>query len=199
MAGDDTHLTAFLILGPEGSGSAFIAKTISYAIGHCRRFGEWHGHGYNSDLGSETMVLHRSLPHKDPKVGYRREDGTPTTREERKRFLTTFDEAKRELPGYRTINTILTTRDRHISIYGKRKRFGGSLAENARDFEVAAPLFAAVVADDSTFIWSYETMLLIGAPYFHRLYRFFGIESEFVPEFHDGNRPYIIDPHEDEA
>lgn len=196
MVNNDDQPTAFLILGPEGSGSVFIAKTISFAIGHCSYFGEWKGHGYNDKLGHEKLVLHRSVPHKNPELGLHFEDGTPTTREQRKRFLRNYEAAKQELPGYRQINTILTTRDRHISIYGKQKRFGGTHEENANDFQIAAPLFAEVVADDSTFIWSYETMLLIGAPYFFRLYRFFGIQSSFVPEIKDGNERYIIDPHE---
>ena len=37
------------------------------------------------------------------------------------------------------------------------------------------------------FIWRYETMIMYGRPYFRRLYRFLGIESDFCPEVVDAN------------
>jgi len=60
----------WIICGPESSGSVFIAKTISFATGHCEFFGQYSGHGFNSDSPSENLVLHRSLPYgRHKKVG----------------------------------------------------------------------------------------------------------------------------------
>jgi len=174
-------MNAWVICGPEGSGSVLVAKTISYATGHCDFFGQYTGHGYNSETVCENLVLHRSLP-------YRRRP---------KRFQNSLTaEVDAFSNKFIRVNYILTTRDKNCSILSKIKRFGGSREEAERDYEEAAPFFESLVNDDSCFIWNYESMLLLGKPYFLRLYRFFGIESDFIPDIYDGNAQYIkLDDH----
>jgi len=38
-------------------------------------------------------------------------------------------------------------------------------------------------------------MILFGKPYFLRMYRFFGIESNFSPDVYDGNAPQAMKEH----
>lgn len=166
---------AWVVCGPEGSGSVLIAKTISHATGHCGFYGQYSGYGYNSDTPCENLVLHRSLPYMRPK-----------------RFQ---DSLEAEVAGfssnYDRVNYILTLRDRHCSVRSKMRRFGGGAEDAESDYRVAMPFFEKLASDDSCFIWSYEAMVLLGKSYFLRMYRFFGIESDFFPEIIDGNAEYL--------
>ena len=167
---------SWIICGPESSGSVFVAKIISFVTGHCDFFGQYSGYGYNSDIPCENLVLHRSLPYMRPK-----------------RFQDSLlEEIAAFSEKYERVNYILTTRGKNCSIQSKIQRFGGSIKEAEEDYAIASPFFESLVNDDNCFIWNYESMLLLGKPYFLRMYRFFGIESDFVPEIYDGNAPYII-------
>ena len=170
----------YIVCGPEGSGSAFVAKVISFATGHCDFFGQYSGYGYNSKSTCENLVLHRSLPYMRPK---KFQDSLISE-------IAKFSEA------YERVNYILTTRDKSCSIFSKIKRFGGSLKEAESDYIAASSFFTQLTNDDNCFIWSYESMLLLGKPYFLRMYRFFGIKSHFYPEVYDGNISYIIRNHQ---
>lgn len=166
---------SWVICGPESSGSALVAKTISFVTGHCEFYGQYSGYGYNSENTCENLVLHRSLPYMRPK---KFQDELITE-------IATFSDK------YERVNYILTTRDKSCSILSKTRRFGSSTKEAEKDYEVAAPFFEKLANDDNCFIWSYESMLLLGKAYYFRMYRHFGIESHFIPKTHDGNAPYI--------
>jgi hypothetical protein len=167
---------SWVICGPESSGSVFLARTISFAIGYCKSFGQYSGHGYNSKIHCENLVLHRSLPYMRPK-----------------RFQNSLlEEIAAFAKKYERVNYILTTRDKSCSILSKLRRFGGSIKEAEADYSIVFPFFESLVNDDNCFIWNYESMLLLGQPYFYRMYRHFGIDSDFVPEVHDGNLQYIV-------
>lgn len=166
---------AWVICGPESSGSVFLAKTLSFATGHCEFFGQYSGYGYNSPSHCENLVLHRSLPYQRPK-----------------RFQASLNEEIAAFAGkYDCVNYILTTRDKSCSIQSKIRRFGGFLKEAEDDYATAFPFFEKLVDDDSCYIWSYESMVLLGRPYFLRMYRFFGIDSDFVPDIYDANAGYV--------
>ncbi|GAB5561333.1 MAG: hypothetical protein SynsKO_29800 [Synoicihabitans sp.] len=152
-----------------------LAKTISFATGHCRFFGQYSGYGYNSEIPCENLVLHRSIPYQRPK----------RFQESLADEIATFSES------YEQLNYILTTRDKNCSILSKIRRFGGSKKEAEQDYSIASPFFEKLVSDDDCFIWSYETMLLLRKSYFYRMYRHFGIQSDFVPDLVDGNARYI--------
>ena len=166
---------SWVVCGPESSGSVFLAKTISFVTGHCDFFGQYSGYGYNSDTPCENLVLHRSLPYKRPK---RFQDAL-------------LEEVAAFSEKYERVNYILTTRDKNCSIKSKVRRFGGDLNEAEEDYATASPFFESLANDDSCFIWSYESMLMLGKPYFYRMYRHFDIQSDFVPEVYDGNTKYI--------
>jgi len=165
----------WVICGPESTGSVFVAKTISFVAGHCESFGQYSGYGYNSKIHCENLVLHRSLPYMRPK-----------------RFQDSLlGEIAAFSKKYERLNYILTTRDKNCSILSKIRRFGGSIKEAEEDYDIASPFFENLVNNDNCFIWNYETMILIGKPYFFRMYRHFGIKSNFAPEIYDGNAQYI--------
>jgi hypothetical protein len=170
---------AWVVCGPESSGSVFVAKTLSFAIGHCDFFGQYSGYGYNSNDLCENLVLHRSLPYQRPK-----------------KFQNSLvEEIAAFSDKYERVNYILTTRDKSCSIQSKIRRFGGFFQEAEEDYKIAAPYFEMLSNDDRCFIWNYESMILLGYPYFLRMYRFFGIDSDFVPEIFDANAPYVKKSH----
>lgn len=84
---------------------------------------------------------------------------------------------------------IVTTRDTNISAKSKVQRFNrrNPAAENKR----AAKILGEIIDRDNVFIWSYETMIFLGRPYFKLLYKFLGIESDYVPEIIDQNIKYF--------
>jgi len=166
---------SWVICGPESSGSSFIAQTISFATGFCEYFGQYSGKGYNSKVPCENYVLHRSLPYSRPK-----------------KFQDCLESEIRDFADrFERVNYILTTRDRSCSTLSKIRRFGGGVGEAKEDYQLAQPYFERLVNDDSCYIWNYESMQMLGRPYFLRMYRFFGIDSDFVPETYDANAPYI--------
>ena len=168
--------TCWVICGPESSGSVLIAKTISHAVGASNHFSGYSGYGYNGEIGIDNLVLHRSIPFLRPK----------------KTHHDLLDEIALLKQHYHIINYILTTRDPLISIISKSNRFGGSLAEGREDIELARDFFVSVCQEPTCFVWSYETMQLLGKAYFQRLYEFFNIDSEFVPAIKDANSKYVL-------
>lgn len=166
---------AYVVCGPESSGSVFIAQVLSYAIGTCKQYKDYSGYGYNMQSRDEGLVLHRSIPYQRPK---RWQDSL-------------LEEVNNLKTDYKNINYILTTRYSEISILSKVRRFGGDLSDGRRDIAQALPFFQMLATSKSTFIWNYETMLLLRSTYFLRLYDHFGIDSKFYPEVYDGNAPYL--------
>jgi|688.fasta_scaffold762754_1 hypothetical protein len=167
---------AFVVCGPESSGSVFIAQVLSYAIGVCKYYKEYSGYGCNMDIWGEGLVLHRSIPYQRPKRWQ--------------------DSLLKEVEGfkekYQHVNYILTTRYSEVSIRSKMNRFGDDLLSARADLVQALPFFQLLASDASTFIWSYETMLLLKDAYFLRLYNHFKIDSDFIPDIYDGNAPYLV-------
>ena len=165
----------WIVVGPESSGSVLIAKTLSYAVGHCKKFGDYSGYGYNDEIGANNLVLHRSLPYKRPK----------RFQEDLQSELNVF------INQYNKVNYVLTSRDVNCSIQSKMARFKDTFKEAQSDYLDAAPYFSELVLDQNCFIWSYESMNLYKESYFKRLYDFYGINSQFYPDVYDGNERYI--------
>lgn len=165
----------WIICGPESSGSTLLAKTISFVTGHCDYFGQYSGYGYNNVSFCENLVLHRSLPYSRPKKFQ------DALLEEINTFSSRYDK----------VHYILTTRDKNVSIHSKMRRFGGTRKAAEEDYDKALPFFANLVQQESCYIWNYESMVLLGKSYFLHMYRFFGIESDFVPNIYDGNARYF--------
>jgi hypothetical protein len=168
--------TCWVVCGPESSGSVLIAKTISHAIGASAQFSDYSGYGYNGEIGIDNLVLHRSIPFLRPK----------------KTHQDLIEEINNLKQDYAAINYVLTTRDPLISVISKSNRFGGTLADGIEDIELARDFFVAISKEPTCFIWSYESMQLLGAGYFQRLYDFFDIDSSFMPALRDANAKYIL-------
>lgn len=173
---DGHKKTCWIVCGPESSGSVLIAKTISHAAGASKQFTDYSGYGYNGEIGIDNLVLHRSIPFLRPKKNHQD-------------LLVEINELKQ---SYAVVNYILTTREPLISIISKTNRFGGDLDEGRRDLDDAREFFIAISKEPTCFIWSYETMLLLDAGYFECLYRFFGLQSSFVPAVRDANQKYLL-------
>lgn len=172
--------TCWLICGPESSGSVLIAKTISHAVGASIKVSDYSGYGYNGEIGIDNLVLHRSIPFLRPKKSHHD-------------FIEEINLLKSH---YNCINYILTTRDPLISIISKTNRFGGDIAEGQCDLDRARDFFVSISNEPTCFIWSYETMQLLGSAYFFNLYRFFDIDSTFVPTLRNANEKYILPSHD---
>lgn len=166
--------TGCIVVGPESSGSVFVAKVVSHVLGHCQEFGDWNGYGFNDKIGADKLVLHRSVPYDRPK-----------------KFPTSAAELLEPFQGYDDVKIVLTSRDRTISMSSKIRRFGGGISQARLDLATARPLFAELLDRDDVLVWNYETMVLFGQPYFNRLYRFLGVESDFRPDVVDANNKYV--------
>ena len=57
---------AFIITGPESSGSRFIAKIIAYVVGATKNIDDWKGHDQCNSCLPNIIVLHKS----QPTIGY---------------------------------------------------------------------------------------------------------------------------------
>ena len=99
---------------------------------------------------------------------------------------------KKLSPSFKKINYILTTRDKNISILSKIARFKDNYFEATEDYNKSIKFFKDIASNPNSFIWNYETMLLLKDVYFKRLYDFFNIVSNFTPEIFDANKKYTI-------
>ena len=165
---------AYIILGFEGSGSVFIAKTISFIIGSCSSFGEWNGYGLNKRLGENNVVLHRSIPFMRPK-----------------KWHDEPDEIKENFKEYDQIKFIIATRDLSASMLSRIERFGGNLESYKKDNLRAKNFVTKFIKKEDCFIWNYETMLALENIYFQQLYKWLSVKNDFIPELKDGNRKYF--------
>ncbi len=173
MAGK--YKVAWIVTGPESSGSVFVAQALSYAVGKCTKPGEYSGYGYNNNDLCENLVLHRSIPYMRPK-----------------RFSEELlFEISRFENKYENINYILTTRDNKISLISKTLRFGDTQEEGENDYAKSIDFFKKLAINPKVFIWNYETMVFLGESYFKRMYNFFGIESNYIPLIRNENYKYI--------
>ena len=165
---------AYVILGFEGSGSMFIARTISLVVGSSTWGAKWNGYGFNKELGGDNLVFHRSVPYNRPKEWHDEPD-----------------EIKKILHEYDKIKFIIATRDLSASILSRVERFNGNVKNYQDDNLRARKFFSKIIDKEDTFIWSYETMLSLQKIYFKQLYKWLSIESSYIPELKDGNKKYF--------
>ncbi|MFZ4520872.1 MAG: hypothetical protein ACOYNC_04165 [Bacteroidales bacterium] len=156
------------VIGPESSGSKLIARICSHALG-IKQFEDWNGTGW-SDNGNHK-VLHRSLPYDNPPKFPDIDEWISANEKEYELYL------------------ILTTRDITVSEFSRLKRWGKSSSQSIEETEKARIIMTSVMKREiAFFIWSYETFLFLGKDYLDCLYKFLGINSDFIPELIDGNR-----------
>ena len=161
---------AYIITGPESSGSAFISRVIAYVVGKDSQYRQWSGFGLNGKIEDSTVILHRSQP---------------TGLLEQK--FTTKQEFHDMFPDYQ-LYFIITTRDQTIQNLSAERRFN----RTPELLQTAQKIVADLLATENCFIWSYETQQFLKQAYFLQLYKFLEIKSDFYPyDLKDANKPYI--------
>ncbi len=158
-----------IVIGPESSGSKLAAKVCAHALG-LHAFGTWNAVGWTDGCKSGHRVCHRSLPYG---TGAQFPDLGSMIAEHRDRY---------------DIRFILTTRDRTLSELSRRARFGKSAHQVSHESDRATTIVKSILRSEwPSFLWSYETFMMLGKDYLDLLYRFLGTDSDFVPELRDGN------------
>lgn len=163
--------TCVVILGPESSGSKLVAKTCAHVLG-VHAFGSWNATGWSS--GNGHRIYHRSLPH-----------GRPSQ-------FPDVDALVGDRGADHALRFVLTTRDRTLSELSRCERFLMDAAQARHDSDRAREIMASILRSDwPSLVWSYETFMFLGKDYLDLLYRFIGVESDFMPELVDANAARI--------
>jgi glycosyltransferase involved in cell wall biosynthesis len=94
--------------------------------------------------------------------------------------------------GY-DVYAVLTVRDKTIAVNSKRREHtAGSHDVAEEEMEEATRILTEVLeTHPRCFVFSYESLMALGAPYLQSLYRFLGVESDYMPELRDGNIKYV--------
>lgn len=165
---------AYIITGPCSSGSIFIARVISYAVGKDAHYKQWDGFGLNGTIGDDILVMHRSQPY-----------GAET-----KKFITRA-QFHTMFPGYK-LYFIIPTRDQNIQSKSTKRRFDWTKEERKQFEPKAQTILKDIIRNENCFIWSYEAQCYLKKPYFEMLYKFLEIESDFFPaDLKDFNKKHI--------
>lgn len=172
------------IIGPESSGSTLIAKIISTALNGDTG---WNGRGFNccnnwecdrnNDFTKpcsevEHLVCHRSLP-------FGENPEWPQIEQWKDLYDATF---------------IICTRDASISSQSVLDRMKRSNNERLQNQKRAITIIKEIISSDSnSFVWSYETFMLLQETYLKQLYNFLEIDNNYFPKsIIDANTKYII-------
>jgi len=159
------------VIGPESSGSMLIAKICSHVL-DIQGYDKWNGVAW-SDRGMHK-VCHRSLPYGDPPK---------------------FPNLERWILENETnyeLYFILTTRDIFLSERSRFRRWEKSFQQSQAESAMAKEIISNVIKGGYPFfIWSYETFMYLERAYLECLYRFLGVESNFIPMLFDGNRSQV--------
>lgn len=164
---------AYIVVGPECSGSVFISQVIAYVVGKDKVYKQHSAEFMNGEVGDDIVVLHCSLPTFNNHVFY-----------DRAYF-------KKKFVGY-DVYYILTTRDHNISATSKIRRFKESRGEVFKHEKRAREIMGEILINERAFVWSYETMVLLKESYFQKLYDFLDVDSNFFPlDLKDANSKYF--------
>ena len=172
---------AYIITGPESSGSTFISQIIAHVLGVNPEFGTnlgWNGRQFCNNLNpdetrnNDIVILHRSQPFC-------------------KRYqYFDYQEFKTMFKGY-NLYFILTTRDPIITAISKKSRWNVDDETIKSDNVKSSEILGTIMENEKYFIWNYETMLYLKNVYFNQLYKFLNVTSYFYPKVQDGNIKYI--------
>lgn len=170
-------MIAYIITGPECSGSSFIAQVVAHACGVDNVFQQWDGRGQVGNVGDKVIVLHRSQPY-----------GPECT------FIN-LREIEGVYEGYE-LRFILTTRDRSISAVSNLRRRNRSAELQAHHEQRALMIMREIMASNHRFyIWSYETFMFLRNSYLKLLYDFVDTDTPFYPpddSIVDANKKYVV-------
>lgn len=145
-----------------------VARILAGVLG-IEKYGEWNGVGWVDN--GRHKVCHRSLPF-----------NIPPQYPDIARWI-----SENEL-NYE-IYFVITTRDITISEVSRVNRFSKSREQVKKESIKAKGIIADLLnSEQKCFVFSYETFMFLELEYLQQLYRFIGIESDFMPEISDGNR-----------
>lgn len=173
---------AIFVIGPESSGSSYIARLIGEALG----YSEWNGRGFNCcnspfcDKESgflephtpvKQVICHRSLP-------FGRNRDYPPIARWRQAYDTRF---------------VICVRDRNISEQSRMLRWGRRRPYVSQTDNAASIINDLLQRDPcSCIVVSYEGLVLLGRPYLDKILRFLDIESGCeTSDMFDANESYI--------
>jgi len=172
------------VIGSESSGSTYIARVLH----RCLVGGEWSGRGWNCcdvwncDAKSnflhphkmvDNLICHRSLPfgpHED--LNWPNIEG----------WLANYD-----------AKFLLCTRDRSLSEQSRRVRWGTD-RDYAKDTDLAVSVMKDLMRElpERTYIFNYESFMLLGDAYLDLAYDFLEIEERYYPDdLADANPPHV--------
>jgi len=155
-------------IGPESTGSMLVAKIIADVLG-VETYGQWNGVGW-IDKGA-NKVCHRSLPFNIPPQYPDIEQWISSNQESHDIFF------------------VLTTRDITLSEKSRINRFGKNLHQvGLESIQAKNRILNLLNSEQKCFIFSYETFMYLELGYLKELYRFLGVESDFIPKLIDGNK-----------
>jgi hypothetical protein len=164
---------AYIVTGPESSGSVLIAQVIAYVLGKDSFYKQWSGYEINGEIGDELVIMHTSQPFHMPS-----------------RFRT-LSEFRELLDGY-DLCFIITTRDINIVKKSKKHRFGYSDSETETHQKISKKILDEIIQKEKFFIWNYETQIFLRESYYRLLYDFIQVKSDFFPkDLFDGNEKYM--------
>ena len=170
-------MIAYIITGPECSGSSFIAQVVAHACGVDSVFQQWDGRGQLGEIGDKIIILHRSQPY-GPECDF-----------------ISLREFEGMYEGYE-LRFILTTRDRSISAVSNSKRRNRTPELQAEHEQRALTIMREIMASDHRFfVWSYETFMFLRHSYLQQLYlTFVETDTPFYPpdcSIVDANKKYV--------
>ena len=98
-----------------------------------------------------------------------------------------------EKAGY-DVYFVLTVRDQWIAKLSKiREHTFADWPTAEEEMEKAREIMNRIIQEIArVFIFSYESLMYLGAPYAQVLYQFLGVESDYVPELRDANPKYAM-------
>jgi hypothetical protein len=159
-------------VGPESSGSMLIARIIANVL-NVEKYGKWDGVGW-IDKGKHK-VCHRSLPFNIPP--------------QYPNIAKWISDNKRNYDIY----FVITTRDLTISEVSRINRFPKTMEQVQKESKNARAVISALLnSDQKCFVFSYETFMFLELAYLKRLYKFLGIDSNFIPDIIDGNKRRLV-------
>ena len=165
-----------IVTGPESSGGSLVARTIAHVLG-VSHYNDWSGMDPHTVSDKYLKVQHTSLPASRPAV---------------------FADVQKWIYGDGGdvhISFVLTVRDNGISIRSKMRRAEMALDEAENHNVRAAQLMAEIAASHRPHLFfSYESLIFLGSAYLKELYRFLGVDSDFVPPLIDANTRYLKPP-----
>ena len=173
-------MKAYIITGPESSGSVFISKIIAYVLKQTKNINDWNGYGYCNNKGpismNDIIIYHISQPSAAAKEY---------------KWFTDLHRLKKMFKNY-NLHFILCTRYHNISNISKAKKYKKPCKKLKKDLDRSRNILSEIILKEKYFIWNYETMLYLKNIYFQTLYKFLDTKSTFFPNnLIDGNKPYI--------